>query len=94
MRAGTEVVYVDPRGEIYPATVTAVVGSGPSGFKLLALSYGDGKAVDQVRHQKDQPTGAGYWSFERPERPPVRRFKRVPKPAAAKERNPEEETGD
>lgn len=64
MRPGVAVTYM-VRGTAYPATVTAVVGSGASGYKRLDLSYGDEQATD-VPHVTDATEGQARWTLVAP----------------------------
>lgn len=60
MRAGQQVRYVRG-GTVHDATVSAVTGSGPSGYKTLDLRLPDSTAKD-VPHATDAEDG--YWSLE------------------------------
>lgn len=60
MRIGDRVTYVDPRGKRHAATITAVPGTGASGFKTLNVAF-DGGNADEVVHGRDRVKGAGYW---------------------------------
>ena len=62
MKVGQSVSYVDPHGRPHSAVITAVVGSGWSGFKLLDLEVGHSKARS-VPHESDQESGKGFWQF-------------------------------
>lgn len=57
MKPGTSVEYVRS-GRAKPATVVAVPGSGPSGYKTLDLDVA-GKRIEGVPHEQD--AGAHYW---------------------------------
>lgn len=57
MKPGASVEYVRS-GRPKPATVVAVPGSGPSGYKTLDLDVA-GKRIDNVPHEND--AGAHYW---------------------------------
>lgn len=65
MRIGNVVTYRDSRGGNYPATVTNVVGSGESGYKLLDLEYfldSERFAPQSVPHVGDAHSeDADYW---------------------------------
>lgn len=67
MRRGEPVVYVDASGGRHSATVTAFVGSGPTGLKVVDVAYEGGSATG-VPHVADEK-GSGYWHF--PEEPEV-----------------------
>ena len=58
MRTGKRVWYVS-RGAAREATVSAVVGSGPSGYKTLDLTCED-KTHKAVAHENDA-TGKTFW---------------------------------
>ena len=73
MKVGDEVTYVDPHGSGSVAHVTAVVGAGPSMFKLLDLRV-NGKLVEHVSHENDRTTGVGYWTLDKPVAKPRRPF--------------------
>lgn len=78
MRAGMQVWYW--RGgasPVEPATVTAVGGSGPLGYKLLDLRIG-AKTLTGVQHITETAGGAG-WRLDAPEAPPPRRAWTSPK---------------
>ena len=64
MKRGSAVFYVDGAGRSCPATVSAVVGTGGSGYKVLDLLLADGRDKTGVPYQADA-TGA-YWAFEAP----------------------------
>ena len=66
MRAGKSVTYVDKSGRKHNATVTAVTGTGLSGYKVLSLEYVIGKrsvAIEDAPHEGDH-SGGGYWYDE------------------------------
>lgn len=67
MRPNDRVTFVDPKGKDHPATVTAVVGTGESGFKRLDVRstsiYGEAVGKD-VPHFADHAQGEGYWTLE------------------------------
>ena len=64
MRAGQSVTYVDAKGRKQRANITAVTGSGPSGYKLLDLEVSKGKfgvsKYADVVHERDE-VGRGFW---------------------------------
>lgn len=65
MKIGQRIVYVDTRGKEHGATVTAVPGTGDSGFKILHLEYGEKKTpVEHVSHGRDRVSGQGYWLLD------------------------------
>ena len=64
MKAGDEVTYVGTDGERL-AVVTAVTGSGASGYKRVSLIY-DGGADQNVLHENDRTEGA-YWRLGVPQ---------------------------
>ena len=57
MRVGDAVTYVDAAGHVVPARVAAVVGSGPSGYKVLDLLTARSETVPGVLHVGDAPHG-------------------------------------
>jgi len=57
MRVGDLVTYVDVAGHAVPARVAAVVGSGPSGYKVLDLLTATSETVTGVLHVGDAPHG-------------------------------------
>ena len=60
MKLGQPVAFFDAEGERHAAHVTAVPGTGKSGFKTLDLEYKGGTSAN-VSHGKDREKGAGYW---------------------------------
>ena len=54
-------IYHDARGGSHVATVTRVEGGGPSGHKLLDVTFAGGAATD-VPHMVDWE-GADFWAF-------------------------------
>lgn len=61
MKIDDTVIYHDARGGSHPATVTRVEGAGPSGYKLLDVTYPGGTATD-VPHMKDWD-GEDFWAL-------------------------------
>lgn len=61
MRTGDRVLYVGTPGKPEPATVMRVLGSGPSGFKILDLQTAAGKTAQAVPHVSEYPLDSGYW---------------------------------
>lgn len=64
MKVGQEVSYVDADDKRHTATVTAIVGVGPSYSKQLDLEYGSGddtQRLEGVYHELDAPDGEGFW---------------------------------
>ena len=59
MKAGKLVAYVSAGGVRSDAVVLDVVGSGPSGYKLLDLQAGN-RTIKGVAHKGDD-SGRGYW---------------------------------
>lgn len=51
-------------GTSAPATITAVTGAGPSGFKTLNLDAEGRGAQTDVLHQSDAAPGAACWHFD------------------------------
>lgn len=67
MRAGDEVFLSDGRGGVRKDTVTAVVGSGASGYKLLNF-----EKLTAVPHEEDAKAGGPFWSLAAPDATPKR----------------------
>ena len=64
MKAGAKVVYVDKGGHEHMARIVAVTGSGPSGYKVITVSYSARKreiTVEDVVNERDS-TGDGHWT--------------------------------
>jgi hypothetical protein len=71
MRVGDRVAFITPDGERHTSTlITAVSGTGKSGYKKLDLEY-KGETVADVPHGKDRVEGEPYWLLtgEKDERP-------------------------
>jgi hypothetical protein len=83
MRIGDTVMYVaPPGGSAQPARVTEVLGSGPSGYKLLHLELENGDNPLAVPHVRDPQAGEfGYWCSNQAEVKPVAQ---APKRTSAK----------
>jgi hypothetical protein len=73
MRGGQVVTYVDATGQVCPAVICGLPGSGPSGVKILDLRMADGSVVERVAHEGDREPGGGYWTLGavEPEPPPA-----------------------
>ncbi len=68
MKIGDSVNFYDKRGDKHKASVTGVLGSGESRFKILDVRYGpDKKPVDvkSVKHQNDVDikTDEPFWTL-------------------------------
>ncbi len=64
MKQGVKVTYVEKNGHSHVATVEEVTGSGPSGYKVLTVSYTAGKretTVEDVVNERDD-AGKGHWT--------------------------------
>lgn len=64
MRHGSPALYVDSNGAEHDSMVTAVTGTGPSGFKRVSLVYDD-QSREDVPHELDAAKGGVFWR-ERP----------------------------
>lgn len=67
MRIGDQVLYRNG-ASIRPATVSAVVGSGASGFKRLDLALGSAITALDVPHEGDASDGQSAWALFDPAR--------------------------
>jgi hypothetical protein len=86
MKLGDKVTLVDEKGERQTAHVTAVPGTGKSGFKTLDLEYKGGTAAN-VPHGEDREEGACYWLLPREkDEPPEAPEAEAPAPKAAKKK--------
>lgn len=66
MRPGQSVVYESKTGARCAASVVAIVGTGPSGFKVLNLAYergGKHYAVPGVLYVADRAKGGDCWAL-------------------------------
>lgn len=64
MRINDKVGLFDENGNRHSATITAVPGTGASGFKTLNLTYREaGETVEEkdVPHQNDAGSGEAFW---------------------------------
>lgn len=78
MRVGDPIWYVGSFG-VHRATVTGVVDSGSSGYKVVSLRVHDGAGgFDEpyVLHEQDRKNDMPFWTLTEPARP--RRKKRRP----------------
>lgn len=60
MKTGDSVIYADSQGVEHLAHLDAVVGTGPSLYKVVDLTYGEGQHRKSVPHQLDAGRRA-YW---------------------------------
>lgn len=85
MRIADRVTFVDAKEKRHAATVTGVVDTGASGYKMLDLSY-DGGSAERVPHGRDREKGKGFWLLEtETETPPERRAPLEKQPIALAE---------
>lgn len=63
MKEGQRVTYVDAGGKAHRATVSAVAGTGKSGYKTLDLTVGD-ETLEGVQHAGDVEAGEAHWTLE------------------------------
>lgn len=68
MRIGQEVTYVED-DHAFAANVVAIVGSGPSLFKMLDLTV-EGTTRYSVPNIRDRVGGVGYWTTDQRLDPP------------------------
>lgn len=64
MQKNQEVSYVDAKGDRHIATITEIVGKGPSHYKTLDLSYrqdGKDRQAAAVPHENDAEPGEPFW---------------------------------
>jgi hypothetical protein len=62
MKPGQTIAYT-AGGKSVPATITAVTGAGPSGYKTLDLDVG-GTTRQNVVHEADAIEGSAFWNLE------------------------------
>lgn len=65
MKVGQQVAYVAHDGSRCSASVVAIAGSGPSGCKILGLTWGESGehcyGSPEVQHAQDAAPGEAYW---------------------------------